>query len=139
MVVTKIVSGWSPDLFENFQTINELGHSFTITEPSSVIVTGHIDCEHRAIAGTSGKAVMVAFNAMLNGIWIPGAKTGMNIYDLTDHYGICPIAFSFDVEPGNHTVTIFGRSASTAAPGVNGLAEIKDGYNCVTYNILPRT
>lgn len=130
-----MVSGSTPDLFESFQPI-PFCIDFEVFYKSWVIVTGHIDCEHRAKANTQDKAVMVAFNAQLDGQWIDGSKTGLNIYDRTDHYGICPISFSFQVNPGRHVVQFFGRSASTAAVGVDGLAEIKDGFNCITYQIF---
>lgn len=134
-IIKRVIEGSTPDLFEAYREI-PLGAAFTVEGPAHVIVTGHIDCEHRAKSGTADKAVMVAFNAQLNGSWIPGAKTGLNIISRTDHYGLVPISFSVGVPAGSHEIKIFGRSASTAAPGVDGLAELKDGFNCVTYQII---
>lgn len=134
-IIKKVISGGTPDLFEAYRDLG-LGATFSVDTPAWVIVTGHIDCEHRAKAGTIADAIMVAFNAQLNGSWIEGAKTGLNIYDRTDHYGLVPISFSVRVPAGTHTITLFGRSASTAAVGVDGLAEIKDGFNCITYQII---
>lgn len=133
-------SGWSPDLMEDMAAIPGLSWSFTVAEDSLLEVVGHIDCEHRGIAGTSTKAVMVAFKGRIvssagSARWISGSTTGCNIVGEEDHYAIVPIAFSEPVSAGSYTVEIWGRSASTAAPGVNGLAEIKDGYTCITYKL----
>lgn len=135
-----------PDLFIEFKPLHQLTYEFTVDEPALVEVSGHIDCAHRGLSGTTDKAVMVAFIAQLTSTLpdgttqgpaaILGSKTGCNIYNRTDHYAIIPIAFSVEVPAGAHTITILGRSASSAAPNTNGLAEVKDGYyNCVTYKV----
>lgn len=137
--------GSTPDLFEEWRDIG-LGCEFTLECQGWLVVTGHVDAEHRAKSGTLDKAVMIAFQAQKStfcdgvwspGSWIEGSKTGCNIYDRTDHYGVCPIAFSHFFAAGTHKVTLFGRSASTAAVGVDGLAELKDGFSCVTYQVIP--
>ena len=137
MQVATRICGYDPDLMTAFNEIPPFNYTFTTATPAVLEATGHIDCEHRNLSGTTDKAVMVAFNTQLNGSWIPGAVTGCNIVGKTDHYAMVPIAFSVAVPAGTHTVKIFGCSATSAAPSLNGTAKVKAGYNCVTYKVIP--
>jgi len=131
----KLSVDWSPDLFEAMTRVSSFNWTFTVTEPSVLKARGHIDCAHRGIAGTQDKAIMVAMQFKLNGTWIAGSKTGCNIVGTEQHYAIMPVHVDIDLTPGTYEVSLYARSASTAAPGVNGLAEIKGTYNEVVYEV----
>jgi hypothetical protein len=134
----------SPDnllLSAEFMPVPGFTWSFAIDEPSYLIVFGHVDTEHRGketgIEDIADKAVMVAFQLKLNGSWLPGSKTGENILNRTDHYYSAQIHGFKELEPGDYTIELHGRSASTAAPGVDGLAKVKATYEQVVYRIVP--
>lgn len=112
--------------------ISGMNATFTVSAPASVHVSGHIDVEHR---GSIDDAVMVAFNLQLNGAWMLGSKTGCNILNETHHYAALPIAGFAEVPAGTHTIQLFGRSGSTAAPNADGLAEVKPGYNLMVVRV----
>jgi len=115
--------------------INKFTWNFTVTESSYIKAIGHVDVKHRAVSGTSEDAVMVALKVKLNGSAILGSTTGCNIVGKVDHYAIIPICAYAEIEAGDHTIEIWMRSASDAADGVNGLAEIKANYNMVLYEV----
>lgn len=122
---------------ELFAPAPDFTWSFTIDQPSYLIAFGHVDTEHRGIAGTMDKAIFAAFQLKLNGRWLPGSKTGENILNRTDHYYAAQIHGFKKLKPGDYTLELHGRSASTAARGVNGLAQVRATYNQVVYIIVP--
>ncbi len=138
-VHTLSISGWTPDLFWNFQAVPGFTKTISVTEQSHLFVTGHIDVDHRGIAGTSNKAVGAAFRVLANGSTIPGSITGENITsDGADNYYAAQIHAYKLLQPNVlYTIEVQGRSYSTAAPNVNGLAEVKDGYNQVLLITTP--
>ena len=131
----RISVGWSPDLMEAMTTVSQYNWTFTAATPSVLVISGHIDTHHRGVYGTADKAVMVAMRVLLNGSEVQGSKTGVNIVGTEQHYAIMPVHTNIDIPAGTHSVKIQARSASTAAPGRNGLAEIKGGYNEVGYEV----
>lgn len=135
MKVYENVVNWSPDLFEKFKPVPELSRTITVEEESHLHITGHIDARHRAIAKTKKKAIVVAFRVKLNGKWLKGSKTGENIVGKQDHYYSAQIHGYALLKKGKHVIEIHGRSASSAARRVNGLAEVKGGFNQVVYTI----
>ena len=135
-VYAKDTSSWI-DLFESFREIRPFTQTVTVTEPTHLFIAGHVDTRHRGIAGTFSKAIMVAFQIQVNGRWLKGSKTGGNILNRTAHYYIGQIHGYKLLNPGTYKIQLFGRSASTAARGVNGLAEVKGTYNQVTYTLVP--
>lgn len=122
---------WSQDLFRDFRPISSMWWDVVVSEPSVACLRGHIDVRHRK---RIKQAVMVAFVVTLDGEWVPGAKTGENV-TWNQHYYAVQINVCFDLEPGVYDVEILGRSASSAAPHTDGLAELKPGYNQVTLEI----
>lgn len=130
---------WSPDLYENFSPVPGFTKTLSVTEDSHLFISGHIDTHHRGISNTEKKAVMVAFKVKINGSWLAGSTTGENIVGTEDHYYSAQIHGYKLLKPGSYTIEVHGRSASTAAPGVNGLAEVKGGYNHVIYKVLPKS
>jgi hypothetical protein len=126
----------SPDLWEDFKEMTVFDWTFTISERSAFEASGHIDVEHRGLYGTSSSAIMVSLQLQMNGGWLTGSKTGANIVGTRDHYQALQLHGYIELGPGNHTVTLWMRSASTAAPGKNGLAQIKpNNYNHVVYKV----
>ena len=122
---------------ELFAPVPGFTWSFTIDKPGYLIVFGHVDTEHRGIADTANKAIFAAFQLKLNGRWLPGSKTGENIFNRTDHYYSAQIHGFKKLKPGDYTIALHGRSASTAARGVNGLAQVRATYNQVVYIVVP--
>lgn len=113
---------YDQDLMREFRPV--LSCAFTVDCPSRVYVSGHVDSHHRGLV--SG-AVMVAYKVAVDGSWVPGSTTGGNIINETQHYeSHCIHAFA-EVAAGNHTVTLYGRSASTLLDR-DGLAEVKGDY-----------
>lgn len=127
----------SPTLSEKFNAVSGFTWSFSVSEPSYLIAFGHVDTKHLGIAGTANKAIMVAFQLKLNGSWLAGSKTGENIVGVEGHYYAAQIHGFKQLNPGNYTIELHSRSASTAAPGVDGLAAIKGTYNQVVYMLVP--
>lgn len=115
---------WDQDLFRDWRFINNTRSTFTINKPGYLFVDGRMDTHHRGIID---EAVMVAFDLRLNGVRF-APYTGENIINETDHYASSFLLGFAELEPGTHKVEVFGRSASTAAPNTDGLAEIKSGY-----------
>lgn len=130
------IDGWSPNLSWGMNTINSYTWTFTIDKPSILKISGHIDCHHRGIYNTGDRPVMVAFRILLNGRFLKGSRMGTNIAGEKQHYVIIPVHGFKKLDPGTYTIEIQGRSASSAAPNKNGLAEIKGGYNQVVYEII---
>lgn len=122
---------------ELFAPVPGFTWSFTIDQPGYLIAFGHVDTEHRGIAGTADKAIFAAFQLKLNGRWLPGSKTGENILNRTDHYYAAQIHGFKRLKAGDYTLELHGRSASTAARGVNGLAQVRATYNQVVYIVVP--
>jgi len=126
----------SPNLQEKMSEISGYTWSFSVSEKSYIKVSGHVDCHHRGVYGTENKAIMIALKVRINGSWVDGSTTGCNIVGTEDHYGVLPVSAYKEIPAGEYEVSVWGRSASTAAPGKNGLAEIKGGYNNVLYEIF---
>lgn len=138
-VHTLSVSGWTPDLMRDFNTISGFSKTIIVSEPSHLFVTGHIDVDHRGIAGTADKAIGAAFRVLSNGSTIPGSKTGENMTsDGADNYYAAQIHAYQLLQPSvTYTIEVQGRSYSSAAPNTDGLAEVKDGYNQVLLITTP--
>lgn len=125
---------WDQDLTVDFAKISGMAATFTVDKPSIVWLSGYIDTHHRGLVDA---AVMVAFKSRIDGSWMDGSTTGENILSETDHYGSSVICGYAEVDAGEHTVELLGRSASTAAPDTGGLAEVKGNYNCMLVHIEP--
>ena len=124
----------SPDLFWDMRVIPGFSATLVKNEPCYMRVYGHIDVKNRKlIRPTIGAAIQV----ILDGKIVSGSTTGDNItYDR--HYWPAQVhAFKELVEPGAHTIEVHGRSYSSAAPGRDGLAEVKGGYNQVVVEFVP--
>jgi len=123
----------SPDLPIDFSIISQFTWSFSLTKAGIFKASGHVDCHHRGVY-VPDKAVMVALQLQINGAWLEGSKTGCNIVGSEDHYAILPVVGAIELPAGDYEVTLWMRSASTADPNRNGIAEVKaDGYNRVFY------
>lgn len=127
----------SRDLWVKFREMKFFTATFYVFEPSIFKASGHVDVQHR---GTyiPNKAVMVSMKLKINGRWLEGSKTGANIVNKLDHYQPLQVHGFKVLQPGVYTISVWMRSASDAAPGRNGIAEIKPGkYNQVVYEITP--
>lgn len=130
------VPNYDQDLFRDFRPINHLKAVMDVDRPAYLDVTGRIDTRHRGVAGTENEAIMVAFALMLDDLPMPFAPpTGVNILSQADHYASSQILGFAKLQPGRHIVELYGRSASTAAPTTDGLAEIKAGYSIMRVRV----
>ena len=128
--------GYSHDLFEDMHPIQGYTKHVTVTENSHLFISGHIDSQHRGLYGTADEAIMVAFKVKVNGRWLKGSTTGGNIVGTKQRYYSAQIHGYKYLETGDYVISVYGRSASTAAPGFGGLAEIKASMNHVIYKIV---
>ena len=133
MIVLAKTTDWSQDLFRDMRPISGMSFDFSVAEPSYVLIFGHVDVQHRKFSAAN---TMVAFKLKHNGVWLEGSTTGENV-DLARHYYAVQIHGYFEADAGQHNVTLYGRSASTADPR-NGIVEIKPGYNQVIVKVEPR-
>lgn len=120
--------GWTPDLMESMGDIPGFSTEITIPVAADLLVYGHIDVMHRKLIT---QTIGCAFEVTLNGSRIPGSVTGENITASRHYYAFAVHAFKQNVPAGTHTISVRGRSYSSAAPGYNGLAEVKGNYNQV--------
>lgn len=133
-VYTQSVPDWDPDLFWNMMPVPGFQRSIVVARRSHLFVTGHIDVQHRGVAGTANQSIGAAFEVRVNGNILPGSTTGANMTNSSsDAYYTAYIHGYKVLEPGSYTIDVYGRSYSSVAPGVDGLAEVKGGYNEVLY------
>src|SRR5262245_50561544 len=111
----------SADLFRDMRPISGFGLTFTIDEESHMFAWGHFDVEHRNLVNGP---VMFTYRLNLDGRWLKGAKSGANIVSRDEHYKTQPIEGYARLQPGNHTLQVYGCSASSLAPDTDGLCQL---------------
>lgn len=128
-------SNSSTDLFRSFREFSQFTWDFTTTEESIIRASGFIDVQHRGIY-IPGSAIMVAIQLRLDDAWLKGSKRGSNILGAEDHYEMLPVFGNTIIQPGDHSISVWMRSASGYAPNTDGLAEmVPNGYNQVVYEV----
>ena len=125
------------DLMVAWSNIYGMWATFTLTETCQVNVNGMVSCHHRGIGSTAN--TMAAFKLTLNDETIPNAVFGGNIISTTQHYETWPIWGDIELEPGEYTIRLMGRGETDAAPGVDGILEVKSQFTGMSVQAIPLT
>jgi len=120
---------WEPDLSATMSLLPGFSTTFTVDEPTHMTISGHVDYKRRQISALGDNATFAAHIIRCDGADMPGSKTGDNIPNHAKHYCVLPCHGYKLLQPGEHTVELWARSDSSAAPGVNGQCEVKMTYN----------
>lgn len=123
------------DLFTDYRLIRGMETEFTIDVPCQLNVFGRIDVNHTGNYYQGN--TMAAFKLFLNGTYIENSACGGNIVDLTQHYLSVPVWASEVLQPGTYTLQMQGRAATTGAPGVDGILEVKQWMSGMAVQVIP--
>jgi hypothetical protein len=141
---------WSSTIFRAGSRLCDLTTDFVVSEPSLITTTGYVNFKHRGIApGAVGVSAYIGYrsaealtdfgplppgarnepvyDAPDNVItWIPGAKDGGNLRDVTQHYLTLNLASAILLPPAAYRVEVwaFAHTDSVGFETRNDLVEV---------------